>query len=1068
MKRSVPFLLLFLFPLLMQSQDLFKGRVADARSRDPLPGATVRVKGTSAFIIADKDGYFSLQVARLKDTLQVFYVGYKLLQVPVPQTQPFTIFLEPNTHDLDEVIVSTGYQTLPKERATGSFEHIGNALLNREVSTDVLSRLDGIASSVSFDKRPGSENVISVRGLSTLTATISQPLVVVDNFPYLGDVTNINPNDVESVTILKDAAASSIWGTRAGNGVIVITTKHGKYNQPMRISLNSNVTVSQKPDLYTFPAISSPDFINVEKYLFSQGFYDDDLANIYTFPVISPVVDILSQERNGTLSAADANQQISALGQHDLRRDLLKYAYRNAVSQQYDLNISGGNDKADYVVSAGYDHNLQTLVGNSYERFTFRDANEFRPLKNLSVQTSIQFTHSLSVQNSQASYGGMIPGGGKLALYPYAQLADANGNPLPAPKDYGRAFVDTAGNGNLLSWQYKPLQETQLANNPTRLDELLLNAGLHYQLTKAFSAEVKYQYEDQVSNNPDYYSEGTYLARSLINTYTQFDGTNYTPVIPLGGILDDGKSLLNGQDLRGQLNFDPVWKGGNRLNAIIGAEVSQQSTSSALERTYGFSDNSYTSQPVDMVNLYNTYDGLEGQAGVPYMNSFSSLLNRSVSLYGNLAYTYHDKYTLSLSARKDASNLFGVTTNRKWVPLWSAGGSWLLSNEKFYHWDAVPFLKLRTTYGYSGNVNNSIPAVTTIDYLTPNFANSINNLPFAVVDNFPNPNLRWEKIGQLNVGLDFASKGNRISGSIEYYYKNAMDLLGLVQADITAGAGTTLNYNSASLHNRGFDITLNSINTIGAVKWNTALLFSMSKNTVARYLFSPSGYSQYINSGSVIDPIVGQPAYSIISFKWAGLDPANGNPRAYLNGKVSEDYAAIVSSVSKQDLVFSGSALPQYFGSLRNDVSFRRFTLSANLVYRFDYYFRRNAISYSSLFNYWVGYGDFNQRWQKPGDERSTQVPSMDYPADPNRDAVYGESNVTVMRGDNIRLQDMRLSYRPDQSKLRWLPFRAIELYAYADNLGILWRANKLHLDPDYGSAIPAPKTLSLGCKLDF
>ena len=895
---------------------------------------------------------------------------------------------------------------------------------------------------------------------------MTQPLVVVDNFPYQGDIGNINPNDVESITILKDAAAASIWGSRAGNGVIVITTKHGKYNQPQRISFNSNLTVQDKPNLFYTSAMSSADFIGVEKFLFGQGFYDGDLSDTFTYPVISPVVEILNSERNGTISASQADEQIAALSKLDLRNDLEKYVYRKALTQQYALSISGGSEKASYAASAGYDNNQQSLVGNGYERLTIRDMNEFRLTKNLTLQAGIQFTQTLTQLNSQISTE-LNPGGGKSALYPYAQLADANGNPLAVPHDYRQSFVDTAGNGNLLNWQYRPLEETRLANNQTRNLDVLLNTGLRYQFSPAISAEAKYQYETSAVNNPRYYSQDTYYARNLINQFTQYDGSTYTPIIPVGGILDDSKSSLVSHDVRAQINLSPKWQHGNHLDAIAGAELSQQTASSSLARTYGFNDQNYTSLPVDNVNSYNIYDNLSYPQPLPYENSFGSTLNRTVSMYGNASYTFHGRYTLSASARKDASNLYGVETNNKWKPLWSAGASWLLSDQSFYHLEALPLLKLRATYGYSGNVNNTIAAVTTINYHTPFSGNSINGLPLADISNYPNPNLRWEKVGQVNLAVDFATRDNRLSGSLEYFYKDAQDLIGLVQADLTEGADLALNENSADLHNHGFDITLNSINLEGPLRWTTVLLLSKSRDVVAKYLYPPGGYNQYVGNGSSINPIVGQPAYNIISYKWAGLDPANGNPRAYLNGQVSENYADIVSKVGPGDLVFSGSALPVYFGSLGNSFAYHSLALSFNITYRFDYYFRRNSISYYSLFNNWSGYADFAQRWQKPGDEQFTQVPSMTYPADPNRDAVYGDSNATVLRGDNIRLKDIRLSYEFNKGNWHSLPFRDIQLYAYANNLGILWRANKLHLDPDYG-AIPPARTFSLGLKMDL
>lgn len=1055
-------------PFLLQAQSILRGQVIDAKDGHELFGATITLKREHKSIMTNKDGRFEIRVTSLPDTLLISYIGFNnsktLLSSPLDTA--YTFALSEDNQSLREVVVSTGYQNIPEERATGSFDQINNQLIDREISTNVLTRLDGIASSVLFDKRGTGNTNFSVRGISTLTSTIQQPLIVVDNFPYDGDVNNINPNDVESITVLKDAAAASIWGVRAGNGVIVITTKKGKFNQPLKVTINSNFTVSSKPNLFALPVISSSNFIDVEEYLFSNGFYNSALKNKRE-PVISPVVELLNAEMNGTISASAANAQINAFREIDDRNDFEKYVYRDAMSQQHSIQLSEGNSTMNNSFSAGYNDNLQSLIGNSYNRITVRNANTYRPFKNLQLQTSIQYTQSNTVTDSQGGYGAITPGGGKTGLYPYAQLADAHGSPVAIPKDYRYNYIDTVGHGTLLDWTYKPLAETKLANNTNKLHDLLLNTALSYQIFPSLSAEIRYQYENSNGNQYNDYNPETYFTRNLINRYTQVSGSTVTQIIPYGSILDLSQNELESNDVRGQLNFNKEWNSKNRLTIIAGGEINNKTTNISTERTYGYDSNTLTSVGVDEANLYPIYGNLGINTAIPYNNSFSGLVNRTVSAYTNAAYTYSNRYTISFSARRDANNLFGVETNQKWVPLWSTGAFWLLSDEKFYHLAWLPYLKIRSTFGYSGNVNNTIPALATIQYFPPNY-NSLTNLPFAQISNFPNPNLTWEKSGMLNLGIDFGTEGNRISGSFEYYYKNSTNLIGLVPADLTVGAGEFLNENSATLKTHGVDVTLNSINIRGKFTWTSALLFSSNFDKVSKYLYTPSSYTAYIGNGSLISPIVGQPAYEIVSYKWAGLDPTNGNPRAYLNGKISEDYSSITSSAGINDLVFDGPALPQYFGSFRNDFRYKDFMLSVNLSYRFDYYFRRNATSYYSLFNSWVGYNDFDQRWQKPGDELTTNVPSMIYPANSSRDAVYDNSNITVLRGDNVRLQDIRLSYQFNRSQYPGLPFKAINIYTYANNLGIIWRANKLGLDPDYGNGLPAVRTISFGCKLDL
>jgi len=319
-----------------------KGRVVDEKG-EPIGGVTVSIKGTDISTATDGNGEFSLKSVE-RDAILVFtHVSMETFELKASDKSELTITLKPKARALSDVqvIANTGYQRIPKERATGSFEFINNEELNRRVGTDILSRLEGVSSGLLFDRRlqEGNENSINtnniiIRGLSTLNEAMKQPLIVVNNMPYDGDINNINPNDVETITVLKDAAAASIWGARAGNGVIVITTKQGKFNQPLSVSINTNLNVSGKPDLFKYRQMSVSDYIAVEKFLFDNGYFDGDLANTSTYPALSPVVEILAKQRDGAISAAEASAQIDALKKMDVRNDFDKlYPYFVTISK---------------------------------------------------------------------------------------------------------------------------------------------------------------------------------------------------------------------------------------------------------------------------------------------------------------------------------------------------------------------------------------------------------------------------------------------------------------------------------------------------------------------------------------------------------------------------------------------------------------------------------------------------------------------------------------------------------------------------------------------------------------
>ena len=447
----------------------------------------------------------------------------------------------------------------------------------------------------------------------------------------------------------------------------------------------------------------------------------------------------------------------------------------------------------------------------------------------------------------------------------------------------------------------------------------------------------------------------------------------------------------------------------------------------------------------------------------------SETLNRFTSIYFNGSDTYRGRYTLSASARKDAANVYGVNANQKGTPLYSLGGGWKISNEPFYHVKAISFLNLRATFGYSG-INPAAFALPIISYSS--VGSYFTNLPYANVSSPANPNLIWEKVSQINLAVDFSSFKQIISGSFEYYRKHSTNLIGPAPLDPTTGF-SSIDENSANIKGDGVDLQLNTKNIQGRVSWETNLIISYNKSKVTKYI----GYSynsnapiasDYVGAAQGIAPKNGIILESVYAYKWEGLDPATGDPQGYYQGKVSKDYEDIMND-SIRNLVYKGSAIPLYFGSIRNAFGYKGFSLSANIAFRFAYWFQRPTISYSAFYQGLEGATssganiDFDKRWQKPGDEKLTTVPSMNYPADQTRDMFYANAEPNFLKGDNVKLQDIRLAYQLD-NKIRRFGFSRIEVYGYVRDLGVLWRANREHLDPDY-LGIPPAKTFSFGIK---
>lgn len=962
--------------------------------------------------------------------------------------------LQDTTFHLREVNISTGYQTLNRERATGSFVLIDSILLNRSVSGNILDRLDGVTSSLIFNK----ENLgtgynraaISIRGRSTINGDAT-PLLVVDNFPYYDSIDNINPADVESITVLKDAAAASIWGAKAGNGVIVITTKKGKLNSKLQVNLSSSFNIADKPRLFTRQQLSSAEFIEVEQFLFDKGKYDAVINNGYG--VRSPAVELMLAYRNGQIGLDRRNEMLHSLSKFDVRQEERDYLYRSPIDQLYQLSVNGGSTNNSYAISGGFDKGLPASNVASNERFTLNANHSFYTLKNkLSFNVGFQFTQQNQQRNSTLLTN----------KYPYEHFVGENGEALPVTDGVlNLGYATAAGQIGLLDWRYKPLEEN-LANVTQGNTSLRLNIITTYNIANALKLAVYYQHQRNNGRQDDLGALTSYRTRNQINTITQLNQTTgeATRPIPLGDILRRNFNSLMGHSGRVQFDFRQVW-GKHELSALAGFELNDYQTSSSSSILYGY--NASTG-----VNLNPTIDFIKSHKYY-YSNSSTIIpmglqngvtIDRYRSAFANFSYIWDNRYIISGGARKDESNIFGVRANEKGVPLWSAGLAWNLHNEKFYtlHW--LPFLNLRTTFGHNGNVYKNISAYLTAS--SPTFINPWQG-NYANIVNPPNPSLRWERVANMNVELEFALKNNLLRGNIAYYRKWASDLIGKAPIAPQTGVNTFVG-NSATLGTKGIDVSLSLSQKISAVHWNSALLFNWVADKVAAYEVSP-GNNYDIVSGNYNNPLVGYPYSAIFSYRWVGLS-TDGSPQAYLDNAISTNYTAIRNSADRNDMVYAGAGTPTFFGSLRNSFTWRYLSVSFNVSYKLGYYFRRESLNNSNLYTGSYKMPDYGLRWQKPGDEALTDVPALIYPANANRTLIYTLADVLVEPGSHIRLQDIRLECNLKTLMPR-IKVGQLQIFGYAQQLGLLWAANKKGIDPDNPLMLPSG-AYAAGFKLNF
>jgi len=1049
---------------------LLQGTVVSATDGKPLQGVSVRTEQKQR-TSSKEDGSFILPVKHRNGTVKFTYIGYKPLEAEYSSGVSLVVKMIPLENQLEEVeVVSTGYQKIPKERATGSFEFVDNKLFNRKVSTDFVSRLEDVVPSISstkfFSENKGRLLNINVRGVSTMNSE-SWPLVVIDGVPYPnnfdllnGNFMNINPNDILNVTVLKDASASSIWGAQSGNGVIVITTKRGKYNQPFQIDFNTNLTIGEKPDLYYAPQMKSSDYINLEQLLFDKGYWTSRIKRYNGS--MTPVIQLLKKFKENSITSDELKSELDMLRNIDVRKDYLTYMYRPSVAQQYNLQMRGGGETLNTSFSFGYDKNLDNLITSSYDRFTAKNNTQLNPVKNLTIDLGLTYTES----HNKQSY---IPMGYSMMVrnYPYLRLADENGNPLEVDAiALNPIFRDTVAGGRLLNWDYYPLNELGQTHQNTSVRETFANVSLNYQLLPSLKLSMLYSYLRAYQPTESWRGIGSVQQREWLNYHTAWNGEGVTFHYPVGDYLNKLHRTNKSQQGRIQMNWNREWKGKHRLDAIAGAEFRMVSSDMISSVFYGYDPEYLTFQPVEYGKRVPYLNGIAGSTTLIDASQIEAYENRYVSYFSNAAYAYKDRYTLSASVRKDASNIFGVKSNDKGQPFWSLGASWLLSAEQFLKNKTIDLLKLRATYGYNGNVNNSVAAYPII-YLSTS-PHYMTGQSYASIQSPPNPKLRWERVGMWNFGLDFSMLRSRLSGAIEYYIKRPKDLIAAGEVDPTTGFAS-LTINSGNLDGRGVDVMLNSTNIKKQqFSWMTNLVFSYNRTKVTRSYISNNVARNYIAGigASLATPIEGMDLYSLLTFPWAGLDPATGAPQGIVKGEVSKDYAAIVYDSKIEDVDNHGSRVPLYFGSFRNTFNLKDFELSFNIGYQLGHKFIRKSFDNQSFIDQGIGHADYALRWQNPGDELRTDVPAFNYPNALYSSDFYRASSALVSSASQIKWKDIQLSWQlPMMAKL---PVKNARLYAYVQNICTLWRANKWGVDPDFGTNIPLPRTYSLGFNCSF
>ncbi|MEG0518002.1 MAG: SusC/RagA family TonB-linked outer membrane protein, partial [Bacteroidales bacterium] len=757
------------------------GLITESENGESLPGVTIQNITRNKAISSDLDGKYVIDAAQ-GDKLLFSSIGMANYEVVVGKQAVLNVVLSPDAIALADVVV-TGYQTLSKERATGSFNVVKVDQLEKPTS-NIASRLVGTSAGVQTTTDADGNISFEIRGQTSLLAS-AQPLVVVDGFPIQGGFSSINPNDVESVTILKDAAAASIWGAKSANGVIIVVTKTGNKGKKgeVKVDVSTFWKFSPKLDLdYMDPVASSAEVVEYERKgfrangFFGCGYFRPNEDSYQDYAAHSLAVTAINENRLGYLSTEEMDNTLRSLSKLSNRDQIRDYILDSPFAQQYNINISTSTERASHMLSLMFENSNSNYQGDNKDKYNIAYRTNVKMFKWLDFSFGGNFNMVNSRKNSVSWTGDS----------PYQMLVNEDGSRTNVSGYYMPNINRHVPTGSFpySDWSYNPLTEREGRSYKNTLINYRVQAGLTAKIIKGLTVDSKVQYEQILENYKNIDDESTYIVRNNVNTTSTWDKktNNVTANLPSGGTLKQGKTSQDYYSWRNQVNFNRGFNDDkHQISFIAGAEISSlviQGTGNPT--TYGYNNDKLTvgqfPNGVGGSGVYKLTNWQGRSQKFAYTNSYSYSTERYFSLYANASYTFNKKYTVSGSARTDASNLITDDPKYRYAPFWSVGVNWNIMQENFMkNIEWLDRLSIRATYGYNGNVDRStsfmplIKVYSTQDSYIQDFTASISS--------YGNPALRWEKTGSFDLGIDYAMFNGKLYGKIDFYNKKGKDLI---------------------------------------------------------------------------------------------------------------------------------------------------------------------------------------------------------------------------------------------------------------------------------------------------
>lgn len=859
-----------------------QGVVISSEDNLPLIGASVYVTAedlkkagsaqTTMGVITDVDGQFSIAIPAGITRFFCSYVGYDVLEVKlVPGKEHYEITLHASSQMLDAVVV-TGYQTVERRKLTAAVSKldISDETIGAVKSIDqaLAGQIAGLSVSPTSGA-PGAPAKIRIRGTASLNGT-QDPLWVLDGIPLegtdvpepdeLNDITNmkqssiagLNPADIENITILKDAAATAIYGARAANGVIVITTKKGKVGKPV-INFSSRFTYTPTLSLDRLNLLNSAEKVGLEMDMIRNNYSPDNhKGGVYN---ILSNYNELSAFQNGGWDALSSDTQAAINRLKSVNTNWGDILFRDAFSQEYNLSLSGGTERVTYYTSFGYYKEDGNVDGVGMDRFNLVGKTSYKVNSILKVGASMFANRRKNTNYLTDAYGMSNPVFYSRKANPYFELYDKNGN---YNYDYDIQNNTDKDLGFNIFEERQNTSNESVVNSFSSIFDAELRFNDKWKLTSQFGYQLEKTSREEIADWESYAMRYYYK----LSEYSQGGETKH--FLPEGGMQKSYENSNSQITWKAMGEYRDSFNDIHELEVMAGTELRKTWYETLFSAGYGFDRKTLTTKPVIFPN--------ESYATSFPLHQTTYKENAYVSFYSTASYSLLNRYTVGGSIRFDGSDLFGVDKKYRYLPLYSVSALWRLSQEPFMQqakW--VDNLVFRASYGLQGNIDKNTSPFLLGTYRSESILPGVSE-DVIIINSAPNKKLRWEKTQSVNAGFDFSVLNQAINLSVDYYYRKGTDLIALRMLPLETGF-TSMNVNWASMENKGVEISLSTRNiTTKNFSWYTNFNFAYNGNKVLQ---------ENIPEQQTTPGREGYPVGAIFALKTAGVNKETGNMMFY-------------------------------------------------------------------------------------------------------------------------------------------------------------------------------------------